>query len=420
MVSGGANSAAAFSVIPKIYGARRIFPQYAASPYTELVGHDQYLRMLFLLGYGPLDISQIKIGDTAIENYEDVEWELRAGFTDDAPSRLYPGSVAETDINIQLSKSNVGSAPTVYGWSVTQTSGPLADELAVDISFPGGLVAFSSSTGSPIHIQCTWQIQWAPTGTTNWTQEPDIIIKSTGRGTTAAGHVWRVQRGQYDVQMRVKAFAINGDDWTQGYSADSFWTALRTIRDQAPYTMAGLSVLAVRIRASRQLSGVISNLNCVASSILPDYDSATGSWYNRAGGWDYDYDNAGAGAEVLASMSSALVRKERLSLRPDGGEPIGGYYRRRPRSLLKSPVTAHRKVVSARPITVGGKRRPHTLTFKTHPEGRLGAGCVCVTFTLVVDHHMEPARRPFGHRSASREARANQQNQNNAGANCHD
>jgi hypothetical protein len=215
-VSGGANAAAAFSVIPKIYGARRIFPQYAASPYTELVGHDQCLRMLFLLGYGPLDISQILIGDTAIEDYEDVEWELRAGFPDDAPSRLYSGSVAESDINIQLSKSNVGSAPTTYGWSVTQTSGPLADELAVDISFPGGLVAFSSVTGKPIHIQCTWQIQWAPHGTTNWTQEPDIVIKSTGRGTTTAGHVWRVQRGQYDVQMRVKSFAINGNDWTAG------------------------------------------------------------------------------------------------------------------------------------------------------------------------------------------------------------
>jgi len=303
-VSGGANSAAAFSVIPKIYGARRIFPQYAASPYTELIGHDQYLRMLFLLGYGPLDISQIVIGDTAIEDYEDVEWELRAGFTDDAPSRLYPGSVAETDIDIQLSKSNVGSAPTVYGWSVTQTSGPLADELSVDISFPGGLVAFSSLTGSPIHIQCTWQIQWAPTGTTNWTQEPDIVIKSTGRGTTAAGHVWRVARGQYDVQMRVKSFAINGNDWTQGYSADSYWTAFRTIRDQAPYTMAGLSVLAVRIRASRQISGVINNLNCVASSIVQDFNPVTGLWNDRAGGWDYDYDNAGAGASAY-SLDSA-------------------------------------------------------------------------------------------------------------------
>ncbi|MBF6560381.1 MAG: hypothetical protein IVW56_08840 [Candidatus Binataceae bacterium] len=100
--------AAPFSPIPKIYGARRIFPQYAASPYNELVGFDQYLRMLFLLGYGPLDISQIKIGDTALEDYEDVEWELRAGFADDAPTRLYPGAVSEVGLNIQLSKTNGG------------------------------------------------------------------------------------------------------------------------------------------------------------------------------------------------------------------------------------------------------------------------------------------------------------------------
>jgi predicted phage tail protein len=138
-VSGGANSAAAFSVIPKIYGARRIFPQYAASPYTELVGFDQYLRMLFLLGYGPLDISQIQIGDTAIEDYEDVEWELRAGFTDDAPSRLYPGSVVETDLSIQLSKTVQNARPSGAGtWSNTQTSGPLTltDELSVYNAFP--------------------------------------------------------------------------------------------------------------------------------------------------------------------------------------------------------------------------------------------------------------------------------------------
>ena len=114
-----------FSPIPKLYGARRIFPQYAASPYNELVGFNQYLRMLFLLGYGPLDISQIKIGDTAIEDYEDVEWELRSGFPDDAPTWLYPGSVAETELNIQLSKANAGGVTTSMAEPPANT--PIAD-----------------------------------------------------------------------------------------------------------------------------------------------------------------------------------------------------------------------------------------------------------------------------------------------------
>jgi hypothetical protein len=37
MVSGAANNATAFSVIPKSYGARQIFPQYAASRYTAML-----------------------------------------------------------------------------------------------------------------------------------------------------------------------------------------------------------------------------------------------------------------------------------------------------------------------------------------------------------------------------------------------
>ena len=192
-VSGTANGAAPFSPIPKLYGARRIFPQYAASPYTEVSGEDQYLRMLFLLGYGPLDISQINISDTAIEDYKDIEWELRAGFTDDAPSRLYPGSVAEQDFSIVLSTTELDKAPSLSGW-MTQTSGPLADELSVDVTFPGGLNAFNSK-GAPIPIQCTWQIQWAPAGTQNWTSEPDIVIKSGGVGAVRRGHVWRLPRG---------------------------------------------------------------------------------------------------------------------------------------------------------------------------------------------------------------------------------
>ena len=260
-VSGTANAAAPFAPIPKIYGTRRIFPQYAASPYNELVGFDQYLRMLFLLGYGPLDISQIKIGDTAIEDYEDVEWELRSGFTDDAPTRLYPGAVSEAGLNIQLSKTNGGGiAPTVYDWSQVpiQTSGTNADELGVDVSFPGGLAAFGKSSGKPIFIGCRLQIQWRPTGASNWTQEPAIVIKSTYIGTTGAGHVWRVPRGQYDVQATLTPFVIQGGDWTQNYVADGYWTALRTIRDQPPYAVAGLALLAVRIRASRQIKASYS------------------------------------------------------------------------------------------------------------------------------------------------------------------
>ncbi len=69
--------------------------------------------------------------------------------------------------------------------------------------------------------------------------------------------------------------------------------------------MAGLAVIGLRIRASSQLSGVVDQLNCVAGSILPDYDPASGSWSDRAGAWFYDYDNQGAGASAYGLDSIA-------------------------------------------------------------------------------------------------------------------
>ncbi len=131
-ISGNENILAPFSPMPKVYGQRRIYPMLAAPSFNESGGNshnelytNEYLRMLFVLGYGPLDITQIKIGDTLLSDYEDVEWEVRAGYPDDAPPSLYTGAVMETSFNIQLVKS--ANPPQTLGWQ-TQTTGEGADE----------------------------------------------------------------------------------------------------------------------------------------------------------------------------------------------------------------------------------------------------------------------------------------------------
>jgi hypothetical protein len=308
-ISGSQNVAAPFSPIPKIYGVRQISPQYAASPYIELIGGDQYLRMLFLLGYGPIDVTQIKIKDNPIEGFKDVEWELREGFPDDSPPRLYPGSVLEDDFTFQLSSNNVRNPPTASGW-FTRTSGTQADELNVIVQALNGFVCTDLSSGNNVPIQCTLQIQWVPAGT-GWlspNMEPDIVLGSHGKGHSRRSHTWRVPRGQYDVRVQVIRFTNAESSWGNVfYQAQWTFTSLTTIRAQAPFSMQGLALLALRIRASRQLNGVIDNLNCVAASILPDYNSlATGDpWRDRAGGWFYDYHNQGAGAVAYSLVPNA-------------------------------------------------------------------------------------------------------------------
>jgi hypothetical protein len=101
-ISGGRNSARQYRAIPMNLGENRVVPALAALPYTESVGDDQYLRQLFVVSYGPQEIDEIKIGETPIENFDDVQVEIRRGFPGEDPVTLYPGVVIEDQFAIDL------------------------------------------------------------------------------------------------------------------------------------------------------------------------------------------------------------------------------------------------------------------------------------------------------------------------------
>ncbi|KKM69437.1 hypothetical protein LCGC14_1450860, partial [marine sediment metagenome] len=63
-LQGARNRLNPFGVVPRVFGKHRMSPPFAALPYTEVRGDDQYLRLLFLWGTGPLILSDFKIGET--------------------------------------------------------------------------------------------------------------------------------------------------------------------------------------------------------------------------------------------------------------------------------------------------------------------------------------------------------------------
>jgi hypothetical protein len=63
--------------VPRLYGRHRVFPTLAAHPYTEVEGSDQYFRMLFDVSYGPLLLSDLRIGAVPLAQYEGVDTEIR-------------------------------------------------------------------------------------------------------------------------------------------------------------------------------------------------------------------------------------------------------------------------------------------------------------------------------------------------------
>lgn len=445
-ITGARNEARPFGVLPQVLGEHRMAPLYGAAPYTEIVGDDQYLRLLFVYGRGPLELSGFRIGETPLEEYEGVELEVREGREGDAPITLYPNTVIEDAASVLLRQD--------AGWT-SRTSDTAANELSIDLTWPRGLVEFSSRGDRQVRTVAL-EVEYAPAGSGAWTRingaspgfergmdymfrTPEVRLGGQGshqgvigwglgfagakpvylpaswysweargylytdgpehipyefgidgsdacelsiddrvvvswygsHGTAGGGtpdyaaHTGsiRLRRGWHAFRVRVEARTTPGaiavgwkppvtpsfvaipanvlaerassesgyrgrlayrwfdtsifqhslvvqanrpdqirrslawavepgqyDIRVQRMTPDSsgdrildqvYWSAIRTIRNEDPVKIAGVAKVALRIKATDQLNGVVDQFNSLARSILPDWDAATGQWVER-------------------------------------------------------------------------------------------------------------------------------------------
>ncbi len=292
-IRGGSNQTPTLGTkIPVILGKHLITPYYAARPYTNIAtvatpGDTQYLRMLFCLGVGPLRISQIKIGENLLASnsagvrngaitvdgiYTKVELQIYQNGT--SPS-LYPYTTIEEQPGIELKSG-------VEHWLTTAKK---TDRVHVDITLPSGLYQYNDS-GEKLNHSVTIEVRRRAVGSgTAWAS---CTLVGTFALTQARAKTMRfdlaanLTAGQYEVGMK----RITADD-ADGFKGASMvqWSAFRSQRRAEPPVDAEIRskyvFLAVYIKATAQLSGVISQLNCIAESEIPVWDGAT----SGASGW---------------------------------------------------------------------------------------------------------------------------------------
>jgi sulfur carrier protein ThiS len=282
-ITGQRNQANPYGPVPFILGRHRIFPPFGALPYTEIVGNDQYLRCLFVVGLGKYDIEDIKIGETAIADFGEIEVEVRVGDPADPPLTLFTNNVVE-----EAPGGGSGAINLIDGSAHIRTTQPDIDEISLDFVWPRGLVAFTPN-GNKIPMPATLVVSYRLTGSGDpFTLIPNSTAFSAAVATTyRQGVRWTVARGQYDVRV-VQTDAhleVNGPTNAPFINAAQ-WTAIRSITNSDPISAAilavGLARIAIRVKASDRLNGVIDQLSCVATSIVPDYDSGTDTWVTRA------------------------------------------------------------------------------------------------------------------------------------------
>lgn len=120
------------------YGRNRLWPSYAALPYSGYFGNLQYQYSLFCLGHGEYLIRQMRFEDTPLNNFQDIEFEIvDPGETFD----LFPDNVLTSSevAGIELYGPNEDEffGPTT-GY-VTNPQGTLAYRIEVDVVLPAGL-----------------------------------------------------------------------------------------------------------------------------------------------------------------------------------------------------------------------------------------------------------------------------------------
>ncbi|WP_461533420.1 fibronectin type III domain-containing protein [Sinomicrobium sp.] len=342
-VTGARNEATPYEPIPVILGDRRVTPVYAAQPYTYWKGKEQWLKMLLCVGYGPLNISDIKIGDSPIWSFDDINYSVLDWNTTKSTSgirSIWNKDIQQDVVNQELGKLNYISRSAPAG----------TDKITFEMVYPQGL--WRTDDGNVGHSVGGFQFRYYVPGR-GWYSVARIggsssgyvptqdVVKRNGRyyivyadKTSGAGNdldfditpwvdserngyayirdgssgnggyhyvntqsYWHATRDELikswsfvpidpitgarltgDVPFEVKR---NGHDYDVNSAGFSTTLQLNTITYElagnVPDSYFGIDysikrypvLIALDVRATEQLSGVIDNLNCRAKSLTP-------------------------------------------------------------------------------------------------------------------------------------------------------
>ena len=165
--------------LPRVIGTRKVFPPLIGEPFVFYEGENEIVEAIFALA-GPHDLSDIRIGGITIEDSEDISFETREGWPDDAPLTIAQQQTRTDPVRIELSTHTVQpeeqdrlvstssvDLPLFHGTS-TKTA---PDEVLLHLSFFGGLSKDSLVTDA---IRVAFRIRIRKAGDVPWRNLPEL------------------------------------------------------------------------------------------------------------------------------------------------------------------------------------------------------------------------------------------------------
>jgi hypothetical protein len=295
MITGVQNSLNLFGAVPKVLGTHRIFPPLAAKPYTELRGDVYYLRMLFCLGYAPLEYEQEKIGETSVDSF--IGWDSNYYIASDVltSARIYTRDITEENINVEL--ENIGDEQHTGDYT-ERTSEAETSEISIDMYCPS-LFSLNSDDGERELVTVGITIEIKLTAGSTWYNVvtdtvlvnsfsiiapgyiyTDIIFVNGDSGEHKRYNVRLVLNtaDQYDIRIRRVFYSSNGDELI---TDAIYWSTFRSVVYESPLGEdidPNTALMEVEVQSSEQLTGVLDTYNLVVKNHAQVYNDISETW----------------------------------------------------------------------------------------------------------------------------------------------
>lgn len=255
--------------IPVVYGRHIIYPDFAAMPYVEYAGNEQYLYQLFCLGQGEYEIESINIEDTPISSFAEITYEV---VPPGGSVTLFPTSVVtSTEVAGQEALTS-----TVLGPFVANASGTLANKLAVDVVFSRGLY-YANDSGGLNSVSVSWTVEAQQIDNSGAAIGSYFVLgnETFSAATTTPqrkSYSYGVSSGRY--RVRLTRTDTKQTDSRYGHELD--WAGLRAYLP-GTQTYGNVTMVAMRLRATNNLSQQASRkINFIATRKLQTWNPSTG------------------------------------------------------------------------------------------------------------------------------------------------
>jgi hypothetical protein len=273
-VAASGNLARPLQPIKPSYGRIKTFPDYCATPWSEFEGNDQYLNLLLCTGLGEYAYEELLIDDTPFWTAEDG---LLDSFDNVQIAFYAPGEnvtlfplnvVSATEVSgQQLEGGDLGGATPSGGGNISvpgdwvggfivAAAGTTTNTLALDFVFPSGV--FSEDSGGIHAWTVPIRIEYRPVDAAGaplaaYAAQLESFTYQTKTPQRATVKI-PVFAGRYQVRVRKENSEPYEPSGVQ-IADDVNWVGLRAFLSNSPTSFAGVSTVAIRIKANNQLSG---------------------------------------------------------------------------------------------------------------------------------------------------------------------